>query len=180
MIVGNASDGFRSVREIQDIFNVPVSIGRVQQLLQKAYHLEYRLCARRNSETKGFQTQLHLCRSILRRTVFSDDKRFCLDGRDSLRYYKEDKGTKEQYYSCCQKCGDRLMVWGAISWRGNPDLALIDTRMNTNRYCRMIDDYMMPFIDEAYPNGCSFQQDNAVPIAQILQSSISWNKYWRL
>lgn len=41
-------------------------------------------------------------------------------------------------------------------------MVLVYTTMNTNRYSRMLDDYMMPFIDESYP-WLNFQQGNTAP-----------------
>lgn len=50
---------------------------------------------------------------------------------------------------------------GVVSCHGNPDLVLIDNAMNTSRCVWMLDDHMVTFNNEAYPNGCYFQQDNS-------------------
>ncbi len=50
---------------------------------------------------------------------------------------------------------------GAFSWRGKPSLAFISGTLNSPGYVNILDEKLLPFTEEKYPNGWRFQQDNA-------------------
>ncbi len=47
--------------------------------------------------------------------VFSDEKKFNLDGPDGFSMYWHDLRKEEKYFSTCQNGGRGLMLWGAVS-----------------------------------------------------------------
>jgi len=60
--------------------------------------------------------------------VFSDEKKFNLDGPDGLQYYWHDLRKEEQVYSKRQAGGGSVMVWGAFSAKGKSRLAVLSGR----------------------------------------------------
>ena len=50
---------------------------------------------------------------------------------------------------------------GGISWRGKTPLVVVNGTLNADEYVQMLEENFIPFRDEFYPNGVTFQQDNA-------------------
>lgn len=59
------------------------------------------------------------------KVVFSDEKRFCLDGPDGLACYWHDLKTEPHRFSKCQQEGSSLKVWGAVSFYGQTELVFV-------------------------------------------------------
>ena len=54
------------------------------------------------------------------------------------------------------------MVRGGISWRGKTLLVVVNGTLNADEYVTMLKEHFLPFRDEFYPNGITFQQDSAL------------------
>uniref|UniRef100_T1IGZ1 Tc3 transposase DNA binding domain-containing protein n=1 Tax=Strigamia maritima TaxID=126957 RepID=T1IGZ1_STRMM len=57
------------------------------------------------------------------KVIFSDEKKFNLDGPDGWAYYWHDLRQDDQVSSKRQQGGGSLIVWGAFSWNGKTNLA---------------------------------------------------------
>ncbi len=53
-----------------------------------------------------------------RRIVWSDEKKFNLDGPDGLSYYWHDKRKRDLYFQSRQRGGGSVMVWAAFGYNG--------------------------------------------------------------
>ena len=95
------------------------------------------------------------------RSIFADDKRFCLDGPDGLAYYWHDKRLSKKKFSKRANGGGGVMVWAGISWRGKTPLVFFDYKINVVQYVDMLEKNNEPFIEEYYPKGVTFLQDGA-------------------
>ena len=93
--------------------------------------------------------------------IFSDEKRFNLDGPDGNHFYWHFHNDDKQFYSTRQNGGKSIMVWGAISHRMVSELAFIDQRMNAVKYCEVLFEYMLDVNNIGYGGNAVFQQDNA-------------------
>ena len=93
--------------------------------------------------------------------IFSDEKKFNLDGPDGLSYYGHDLRKEEKILSRRQMCGGSLIIWRAFSERGTSNLAIISGMQNSTKYIATLENYLLPFAEELYGNGWQFQQDNA-------------------
>ncbi len=60
------------------------------------------------------------------------------------------------------KNSQKINVWGAISIRGTSTLALFGHNVNSEVYCAILDEHLES-IDALFPDGYTFQQDNAPP-----------------
>lgn len=97
----------------------------------------------------------------LRRMLFTDEKRFCLDGPDRHAYYWRDKRVAAPVISTRRRSGGGFMVWAGISWREKTDLVFVSGNMDAVAYTTMLEDTLLPFIANHYPHHFVFQQDNA-------------------
>ena len=53
------------------------------------------------------------------------------------------------------------MVCGGISWKRETPLVVVNGTLNAEEYVNMLQEFLLPFRDEFYPQGIVFQQDNA-------------------
>uniref|UniRef100_T1IMR3 Tc1-like transposase DDE domain-containing protein n=1 Tax=Strigamia maritima TaxID=126957 RepID=T1IMR3_STRMM len=100
------------------------------------------------------------------KVIFSDEKKFNLDGPDGWAYYWHDLRQDDQQ-------GDgSLMVWGAFSWNGKTNLAFPSGRMNANAYQELLEESLLPFAEKIGGVYFEFQQDNA-PI-HVAKTTWQW------
>ncbi len=103
-------------------------------------------------------TKTRLSPALWKRTVFSDEKRFCLDGPDGAAYYWAEKRLKKRYFSRRQQGSKRAMVWGCFSRKGKP--VFVPNTYESQRYIRLLEDHLEPFDDVNHTNEFRFQQEN--------------------
>ena len=61
------------------------------------------------------------------------------------------------------KCSPKVMVWGALSFKGFY-LKIIDSgTLNSQKYCNIVSEFM-PYANAFYPDGWILEQDGATPI----------------
>ena len=82
--------------------------------------------------------------------IFSDEKKFNLDGPNESQYYWHDLRMEDQIFSKRLFGGWPLMIWGAFSINGKASLVKMKGRQNGQKYT------------EVHPQHRIFQQDNAV------------------
>lgn len=93
--------------------------------------------------------------------IFSDEKKFNLDGPDGCKYYWHDLRFDRKIMSRRIKGGGSVMVWAGICASLKTELAFIDGRMTAVSYQAMLHDYLLPFITLSEDENIIFQQDNA-------------------
>ena len=54
----------------------------------------------------------------------------------------------------------KVHVWGGISFRGRTGICIFEGIMDGDMYIDILDKTLVPFINEVYPNGHRFVQDN--------------------
>lgn len=104
--------------------------------------------------------------------IFSDEKKFNLDGPDSFNSYWHDLRKAPLNFSKRNFGGGRLMVWGAFSAAGKLELAFVSFRVNSQEYQDMLQGHLVPFIRRFRRRQFTFQQDNAS--IHVSQSSMAW------
>lgn len=68
------------------------------------------------------------------KVMFSDEKKFNLDGPDGLQYYWNDLRTEEQVRMSRNFGGGGVMIWAAFCFKGRSKIAWIRTKMNSESY----------------------------------------------
>ena len=102
--------------------------------------------------------------------IFSDEKKFNLDGPDGFQYYWHDLRKEEKWYSKKVCGGGRVMVWGAIGYNGKTNLAIIDTRNNGQKYVETLETHLLPFAERIAGENWQFQQDySSIHTSKVVQ-----------
>ncbi|KAL7727430.1 hypothetical protein ACLKA6_017554 [Drosophila palustris] len=100
--------------------------------------------------------------------VFSDEKKFNLEGPDGYNYYFHDLRKEEHHLDRLHSRVDGVMVWGAISYFGTCELQFLTSRMNAQHYNEVLKT-AFPHFQNVFHN---LQHDNA-PI-HTARSVKSW------
>ena len=93
--------------------------------------------------------------------IFSDEKKFNLDGPDGYQFYWHDlRLEKESFYSRNHGAG-AVMIWARISHDGLTDLAFLQGKQKSSDYIKVLENNLPPFAERMYGVHYVFQQDNA-------------------
>jgi hypothetical protein len=98
-------------------------------------------------------------------TVFSDEKKFLMDGPDGWNYYWAELGDNTAP-DCFSKDYGRyrgVMVWMAISSHGILHVERVRGKLDSDAYSQMVRGDATAKIHAAHGNEFVFQQDNAPP-----------------
>jgi hypothetical protein len=96
-----------------------------------------------------------------KRVIFSDEKKFNLDGPDGCQYYWHDLRTEPQYFSKRVQGGGSLMVWAGFCFNGKTPIAFLRGRQNAECYQQVLQHYLVPHGRRLAGPQWIFQQDNA-------------------
>ncbi len=92
--------------------------------------------------------------------MFSDEKKFNLDGPDGFAYYWHDIRKEERYFSKRQQGGGSVMDWAAISYYGLSSMVVLNGTLKSEDYCDVLSG-LLPLAEEDCPDDWIFQFDNA-------------------
>jgi len=100
-----------------------------------------------------------------RNVIFSDESKINLFGTDGITYVRRKVG-KRFMNKCLRRNvrqGGSRVVWGCFSYYGVGDLALIDGTVNGEKYKIILDQHLIPSIEEhfSYTKDLIFQDDSA-------------------
>lgn len=93
--------------------------------------------------------------------IFSDEKKFNLDGPDGFTGYWRDLRKEPQYFSRRNFGGGSLMVWLGFCATGKLNLAFTSCKMNSADYMEVLNSCLLPFKAKYRRKKFVFQQDNA-------------------
>ena len=92
--------------------------------------------------------------------IFSDEKRFTLDGPDGYSYYWHDLQKEKQYFNTRQQGGGGLFVWGAMGYNGTTELVITEPRMKSKDYIGILQSQLPVYGHLIGGDNFIFQQDN--------------------
>jgi transposase len=178
-IFKEASRTGMSSEDLRKSTGVPVTSRRIRQVLNSSNMFQY---VKRKSapclKPQHLSARLKFAKENVflgdgwNNIVFSDEKKFNLDGPDGWQYYWHDLTTDEEFFSKRQSGGGSIMVWAGFSSRGKTKLAFLNGKQDSSKYTATLFDTLLPFVIENHPEGYIFQQDNA----SIHRSR--WTKNW--
>lgn len=157
-----------SPAEIVSKLNLPIKKRRVQQILQADINLKYKKPAKAPHLTQCHKTaRLDFARKHMKwedewkTVIFSDEKKFNLDGPDGFSCYWHDLRKDNPPRMSRNFGGGSLMIWGAFSYHGKLRLGIVPTKMNSDIYTDLLEVILVPYLDEKNNIDFIFQQDNA-------------------
>ena len=106
------------------------------------------------------------------RVVFSDEKKFNLDGPDGLQYYWHDLRKEPQYFSKRAQGGGSVMVWAACAANGKTNLVFINGKIDSKKYQDILQENLVPLGAHIGGKNWMYQQDNAT--IHVSKSSKEW------
>lgn len=178
-IIELGETGRFNASEIKQELDLPITRRRVSQILRGSGHLVYTKKAKKpNLTSKHIQARLEFARQHMDwraewdNVVFSDEKKFNLDGPDCCAYYWHDLRKDPQVKSTRNFGGGTLMVWIGFSRRGKTPIATISTKMNSDNYIELLDSVLIPFMENKMDDNFIFQQDNAA--IHVSKKTMSW------
>lgn len=93
--------------------------------------------------------------------IFSDEKKFNLDGPDGFQYYYHDLRKEEEYCAKRHNKAKGVMVWAAFGYNGKSKLVFLDGILNSQKYTDILKDNLIPDGERIASKSYIFQQDNA-------------------
>jgi len=167
-LVRAACKGDASAGQLKDKFKLPIGKRRVQQILRANVRLRWEKRQAGPWMTKEHQRHRVVWASLQlaqerqwRRVIFTDEKKFNLDGPDGLQYYWRDLAKEPQYYSKRQGGGGSVMIWAGFSSGGTTRLAFLQGKQDSAKYCSTLNDYLLPVAANIGGEAWILQQDNA-------------------
>ncbi|CAK9809220.1 Transposable element Tc3 transposase [Anthophora quadrimaculata] len=163
-----ASNCKGTARKIAEEAGVSANVRTVRRILQRSKHIQRKkLKAKPPLSEQHKEARLKFARDHVwwrkkwRNVIFSDEKKFNLDGPDGWNYYFHDLRKEEQYLSRRQMGGGNVMVWAGIGYHDKTDINFLSGRVNSEKYIKLIDDQLSKHATRIA--GCTFifQQDNA-------------------
>ena len=70
------------------------------------------------------------------------------------------KIRKSQDASLDPKHPVKVHVWAGISYEGNTSICIFQGIIDANLYIQILEQTLVPFLEQVYPNGYRFMQDN--------------------
>jgi hypothetical protein len=103
----------------------------------------------------------------LKKVIFSDEKKFNLNGPDGYNFYCSEINKEEVVYFQRTIGGISIMIWTCFNYYGKSKLAFIDKTVDSLKYQDILRDNLLPFIIAQNIPDVLFQQDNAKPHVSI-------------
>uniref|UniRef100_A0A914YW33 Tc1-like transposase DDE domain-containing protein n=1 Tax=Panagrolaimus superbus TaxID=310955 RepID=A0A914YW33_9BILA len=106
------------------------------------------------------------------KVIFSDEKKWNLDGPDGFCGYWHDLRKEKRVFSKRNFGGGSTMVWGAFCSAGTLRLAFVSSRMNSQDYIKVMESHLLPFLRGPRRRIFAYQQDNAA--IHVSRQSQAW------
>lgn len=157
-----------SCSQIKSKLCLNVTTRRVNQILNEDLNIKQQkmipkpnLQPRHKSARLAFAEKYKFWDLEWRNVIFSDEKKFNLDGPDGFQGYWREKSQKERNRVARNFKGGSLMTWAAFGYKARSPICFITHKMNAENYIDLLDNVLIDFAEENYGNNFTFQQDNA-------------------
>ena len=76
------------------------------------------------------------------RVIWSDEKKFNLDGSHAFSFYCRDF-RKEEIFSTRSQGSSSIKIWVSFVWAGKSSICFVDGRINSNGYREVLKNYLV-------------------------------------
>lgn len=187
LVLRIASNSCKTANAIAKEAGIHTKIRNVQRLLQRSKNIVRKKIKRKpvlNSRHKmarlAFAEKVMSWTEQWKKVIFSDEKKFNLDGPDGYSYYFHDLRKEEVILSRRQMGGGSVMVWASIGYKKRGNLVFLSKRVNSEEYRNLLEEQKNTFNDMAEGSPV-FQQDNApIHSARIIKEWFTQNNVDKL
>lgn len=177
-ILKESSNSAQSAKQSKEKLDVNCSVRTIQRIRQQAPHLKRKKMLRKpalkehHKKARMSFAEKHVSwTSQWNDVVFSDEKKFNLDGPDGYSYYFHDIRKEELELMSRQHGGGSVMVWGAITSNGPIELVILNGRQSSNDYLELLKEQKDKMAHKLGRHPFIFQQDNAsIHTAKVVKS----------
>jgi len=138
-VVRLAATGRYSSNEIKKEMGLKLTKATICKIINNSDHMEYVPRARKPVlKPVHIKQRLEFGKRVMTwsdkwlEVIFSDEKKFNLDGPDGCRYYWHDLRKEKEIFSKRQMGGYSVMVWAAFGYNSTSDIAFIENRLNAS------------------------------------------------
>jgi transposase len=163
-IIHLASTKLMSSNQIKSELQLPQSARTIRRTLMNTPSLVYKKFKSKPPLTElnkkarlNFAQESVKARQDWSKIIWSDEKKFNLDGPDGLRYYWHDLRGEPTYLSKRAFGGGNIMVWGAFVGNKLLDLVVCEHTMDSHKYIELLNKSLRPFVK----SGLKFMHDGA-------------------
>lgn len=119
------------------------------------------LLQRHKIERLNFSQQVMTWDNQWIQIIFSDEKKWNLDGPDGWKYYWHDLRKEKEIFSKRQLGGGSVMTWGCFAYNGVGSIAFVSGKMNSQAYQSVLASHLLPNAEFLAGENWKYQQDNA-------------------
>jgi len=155
-------------RQLKSVLSHSVSRWTIYRLLKRAKYRWVRMHKRPKwseqhlIKRRAFGRKYQTFNSEWRSVIFSDEKKFNLDGPDGFKFYWHKLGDAYKCYSKRSFGGKSLMVWAGFAYGGKLDLQFIKGTLNATKYQTLLEQTNLDGQWQLIAGSeAIFQQDNA-------------------
>jgi len=160
-----------SAKALKVELNLKASITTIRRAMVSAKHLKHQKMLKKPKITEALRAKRRVFADQhvhwmdeWKRTVFSDEKKFNLDGPDGWSSYWHDLRKEKLIFSKRQQGGGSVMIWLAISRTRTSSLHVIEGTLTSDKYTKILSTHLLPLLrdlEEDHGREVYFQQDNA-------------------
>lgn len=154
--------------EIRSNLQLPVTSSHVNAILRGSGHVIWTKDKKKPMlKTHHKTARLEFAREHMSwssewdKVIYSDEKKFNLDGPDMCNFYWHGLNQEEDPKGSRNFGGGNVMIWGAFSSFGTATLCFVSNRMNSGMYLEVLEDALVPYMENLPDQSFIFQQDNA-------------------
>jgi transposase len=179
-----------SCPQIKHTLHLPYSVDTIWRALRRDHNLKFQKMAVRQPLTPqqkvvrfDWAVAHLLWDEEWKSWIFSDEKKFNLDGPDGWAKYWHDIRREPRIYQKHHSGGGSVMCWSAFGWNGQCPIVFINGRVNSIAYTNILQCHLLPNINHCANQPIVFQLDNA-PIhtshhtKNWLTAHMNWHHNW--
>ena len=164
-----ASEGIWSAAQIQNDLKLDVSVSTITRALNSSEIFKFVKSNRSPMMTQEQEVtrvkwaveNVDFGAENWKKTIFSDEKKWNLDGPDGLRCYWHDLRKEKKTFFSRQNGGGSVMVSGTVWADGTTKIAFTTGKQCAKDYIYTLSEYLLPAAHLRFGTEFIFQQDNA-------------------